>query len=251
MDSRERALAWRRDDIARVCDSIEPWDHGIVATASSYPTYYNYNLVLVQDNPRLTADELVEFADEALAGFDHRRVDFEDTEAAEAVRADLTERGWRSTRLLWMRREGEPPPAAERVAEVPYDAVNHLRVAWHEEDFPGRDPGEYHAQVRALAHIRDVRVLAVIEDDRPVAYAQLEYAGDAAEITQVYVAAEHRGQGSGTAITTAAIRAAGDVGDLWISADDEDRPKELYARLGFVPVVTTMEFTRWPDHNTW
>ena len=48
-------------------------------------------------------------------------------------------------------------------------------------------------------------------------------------------------------MTRAAIEAAGDVRDLWIVADDEDRPKELYARLGFRPAWTTMEFTRWPS----
>jgi ribosomal protein S18 acetylase RimI-like enzyme len=65
--------------------------------------------------------------------------------------------------------------------------------------------------------------------------------GDAAEITQVYVHPEHRGRGLGTAITTAAIEAAGDIEDLWIGADDEDRPKELYERLGFRPVWITLE----------
>ena len=48
------------------------------------------------------------------------------------------------------------------------------------------------------------------------------------------------------AMTRAAIEAAGDVRDLWIVADDEDRPKELYARLGFRPAWATMEFTRRP-----
>jgi hypothetical protein len=47
-------------------------------------------------------------------------------------------------------------------------------------------------------------------------------------------------------MTRAAIAAAGDVHDLWIVADDEDRPKELYARLGFRPAWTTLELTRWP-----
>jgi hypothetical protein len=42
----------------------------------------------------------------------------------------------------------------------------------------------------------------------------------------------------------AAIAAAGDVEDLWIIADDEDRPEQLYARLGFRAASTTMEFTR-------
>jgi hypothetical protein len=31
-----------------------------------------------------------------------------------------------------------------------------------------------------------------------------------------------------------------------ICADDEDRAKELYARLGFVPAWTTVEFLRPP-----
>jgi hypothetical protein len=47
-------------------------------------------------------------------------------------------------------------------------------------------------------------------------------------------------------MTRAAIEAAGDVGDLWIVADDDDRPKDLYRRLGFRPAWTTMEFTRLP-----
>jgi hypothetical protein len=50
----------------------------------------------------------------------------------------------------------------------------------------------------------------------------------------------------GTAMTRAAIEAAGDARDLWIVADDEGRPKELYARLGFRPAWVTMEFLRLP-----
>ena len=243
-----RALAWRRDDIARVCDVIEPWEHGIVARATRYPDYYDYNLVVVEGDPGIDVEALEASADEALAGLDHRRVDFEDAEAGEALRDQLTARGWRSMRLVWMRHEHEPPPGAEVPVEVvPYDAVNDLRSAWYREDFPDQDPGEYHAQAREVAHSRDVRVLAVRDDsNRPIAYAQVERCGDAAEVTQVYVGADHRGGGRGTAMTTAAILAAGDVPDLWIAADDEDRPKELYARLGFAPAVRTMEFTRWP-----
>ena len=47
-------------------------------------------------------------------------------------------------------------------------------------------------------------------------------------------------------MTRAAIEAAGDVDDLWIVADDEGRPKELYARLGFRPAWTSIEFLRVP-----
>jgi hypothetical protein len=36
------------------------------------------------------------------------------------------------------------------------------------------------------------------------------------------------------------------VEHLWICADDEDRPKQLYTRLGFRPVLTTTEYARLP-----
>jgi GNAT superfamily N-acetyltransferase len=86
----------------------------------------------------------------------------------------------------------------------------------------------------------------VREGGVPVAFAQLERDGAGAEITQVYVHPEHRGGGRGTAMTRAAIEAADGVRDLWIAADDDDRPKELYARLGFRPAWTEMEFLLLP-----
>jgi GNAT superfamily N-acetyltransferase len=128
--------------------------------------------------------------------------------------------------------------------------VHDLRVAWHLEDFTGEgNPALYHAQAREVALRRGVRVLIVRESGTPVAFAQLELEGAGAEITQVYVHPRHRGAGRGTAITLAAIEAARSVSDLWICADDEDRPKKLYARLGFRPAWTTMEFTRLPGHE--
>jgi predicted GNAT family acetyltransferase len=143
-----------------------------------------------------------------------------------------------------------PPPAGPAIAveEVPYDAVHDLRVAWHDEDFPEEaDPESYHRAAREVALGRAARVLAVHEDGVPIAFAQLERDGDdAAEITQVYVHPDHRGGGRGTAMTRAAIEAAAGARDLWIAADDEDRPKELYARLGFRPVWTVLEVTLWP-----
>jgi GNAT superfamily N-acetyltransferase len=79
-----------------------------------------------------------------------------------------------------------------------------------------------------------------------VAFAQLVRDGEGAEITDVYVTARRRGRGLGTAITRAAISAAGDVRELWIIADADDRPKELYARLGFRPVWTVVDYLRVP-----
>ena len=242
-----RARAWRDAAHAAVCDVIEPWAHGTVVRATAYPSYYDFNVVRVEDDPDMDVDALVAVADEALAGLEHRRVDVDHADVADALREGFLARGWKATRLVWMRHESPPPPAPQiAVQEVPYDAAHALRVAWHGEDSPGQDSSDYHAQAREVALRRHVRVLAVYEGEVPVAFAHLEHDGDAAEITQVFVHPDHRGGGRGTAMTRAAIEAAGDVRDLWIVADDEDRPKELYARLGFRPAWTTMQFTRWP-----
>jgi predicted GNAT family acetyltransferase len=163
------------------------------------------------------------------------------------MRAGFEARGWKTLRLLYLRHEA-PPPSGPQVAvvQVPYDEVKALRAAWHHEDYPGQDPTSYIAAAREVAMRREVQILAVREGGAPIAFAQLERQGSAAEITQVYVHPDHRGGGRGTALTRAAIEAAGDVPDLWIAADDEDRPKELYARLGFRPAWTAMELTRLP-----
>ena len=242
-----RACDWHHAAQAAVCDVVEPWAHGTVVRATRYPSYFDFNLVRVEDDPAMSIDALAAFADEALAGLAHRRVDFDLVAAAEPLRAGFEAHGWKATRVVWMRHETPPPPGPDvPVEEVPYDAVDDLRVVWHFEDFPDRDPGAYHAQAREVAERRNVQVLAVRVGGAPVAFAQLERNDSVAEITQVYVHPEHRGGGRGTAMTRAAIEAAGDVRDLWIAADDEHRPKELYARLGFRPAWTAMEFLRLP-----
>jgi ribosomal protein S18 acetylase RimI-like enzyme len=246
-DAAALARDWRDATHAAVCDVVEPWAHGTVVRATRYPHYFDFNLVRVEDDPGMSVEELIAFADEALAGLAHRRMDFDLLDAARPLQAGFEAKGWKSVRLVWMRHEAPPPPGPEiAVEEVAYDAVHDLRVAWHGADFPDEDDRGYHAQAREVAMRRNALVLAVREGGVPVAFAQLERVGGAAEITQVYVHPEYRGGGRGTAMTRAAIEAAGDVRDLWIVADDDDRPKELYARLGFRAAWTPVELTLWP-----
>ena len=244
MRAREWAHAWQ----AAICDEIEPWAHGTVVRATRYPTYFQYNLVRVDEDPGMSAEELAAFADEALARVEHRRVDVEPLDVAERLRPDFEAMGWLSERLVWMRHEAPAPRAGSSIAveEVPWDAVRDLRVAWHYEDFPQVDLSGHLEEAREVAHMRGVQVIAVRERGEPVAYAQLEWRDGAAEITQVFVHREHRGHGMGTAVTRAAIEAAGEVEDLWIVADDEGRPKHLYAALGFRPAWRCVHMLRLP-----
>jgi len=250
-DAAARARAWLHAQHEAVCDVVEPWAHGTLLRATRHPNYYAFNLVRVEEQPLMGVDELAKIADGALAGLSHRCIDFDDARHADRLRAEFEASGWEATRLLWMRHEDPPPPGpAIQVEEVPYEAVRELRAAWHREDFPGVDPTDFLDQAREVAESRNVQVLAVSEEGRLVAYAQLERPGDGAEISQVYVHPEYRGGGRGTAMTRAAIEAADSVRDLWITADDDDRPKELYGRLGFRTAWTSMELLLLPGRGS-
>jgi len=93
-------------------------------------------------------------------------------------------------------------------------------------------------------------VFAVHEDGVPVAFAELERAGDSAEIDSVYVHRDHRGRGLGTALTTAAIEAGSDARDLWIVAEADGRARQIYERLGFREAWTVLDFLRLPPAGT-
>ncbi len=246
----ERACAWRTAMLESVCDVIEPWAHGAIYRATRYPSFFEYNIVRVQDRAPVGVEELLAIANETLSGLSHRRIDFDHVENAEPLRRELESRGWRPLRLLRLLHVGDSTQlgraTSHGVEEVPYDAVGALRVEWHQEDFPGDDPTAFHLMAREVELHHGARVFAILREDTPVAYAQLDRLGSGMEIGQVYVRPACRGQGLGTAVTSAAIRAAAGADELWIGADDEDRAKHLYARLGFRPAGTSMELLRMP-----
>jgi GNAT superfamily N-acetyltransferase len=241
----ERALKWRAAELAQLCDLAQPWEYGTIWRASRYPKYWGCNLVRVERAPAMSAAELSELAEEALAGLDHRRIDFDPEPGA--LRNEFEALGWRTWRLVLMRHEHAPELASDhQVEEIPYDATRELRIAWHAEEYPGHELGDHLNEAAEIARLRETRAFAVLEAGKPIGYSTLERIGDQAEVAAAYVEAERRGNGIGTALTVAAIEAGRGYDDLFICADDEDRPKQLYERLGFRPAWTMTEFLRLP-----
>jgi GNAT superfamily N-acetyltransferase len=245
----ERARAWRNGIHDSACDVIEPCAVGTVVRATRYPSYWQLNVVRVEVESELGVAELAALSDEALAGLEHRQISFDLVATGERLRSEFEAAGWQATRLVWMRHEAAIPPGPSiALEEVPHSAVRALRRAWHAEDFPGRElTDEFIEHSEEVSALRGGRVLAAHEDGVAVGFAQLECYKDGVEVSDLFVLADHRGAGRGTALTRAAIAAAGSPADLWICADDEDRPKELYARLGFRPAWKTMVFLRLPE----
>jgi ribosomal protein S18 acetylase RimI-like enzyme len=70
----------------------------------------------------------------------------------------------------------------------------------------------------------------------------------AAEIDAVHTMTRFRNRGGARAVVTAAIEAAGSAGAdlIWLLADANDWPKELYGKLGFDAIGGCWQYTRPP-----
>ena len=160
----------------------------------------------------MEAAALAAVTDEHLADAAHRRVDVE-TRGRAAAPADFEAIGWMANDSCGCSTAPLPPGEMAAVEDVEDDAVADLRETWHHEDFPGVPYGNHATEQREVSLARAVQVFAVMDGGEPVAFAQLEREGDAAEITQFFVA-RPRGGGNGTALTRAAILAAGEFRPL-------------------------------------
>lgn len=230
----------------RVCDEVRPCPHGTVFRSRRHPDFWEYNCVRLEEP--VDAREMVALANRELAGCAHRFVEWL-IPIPDGVALDLRARGWLITPLIYMLHDGRDTPEAGgavprnsfELREVDYNAVLKLREIWLGEDFGGSfDLAAFNTQARDVAELAGVRVIAAVDDDRLVGFAQVESHDGGGEVAQAFVRADHRGAGIGTALTARAIRvAAGTAPRVWICAERDDRPRRLYQRLGFQPVAET------------
>jgi GNAT superfamily N-acetyltransferase len=98
----------------------------------------------------------------------------------------------------------------------------------------------FQAQAREVAELAGARVIAAIDNGHVTGFAQVEIHDGGSEISQVFVRPERRGAGLGGALTAQGIRVASDdAPQVWICAERDNRPRRLYQRVGFRPVVET------------
>jgi GNAT superfamily N-acetyltransferase len=226
-----------------------PWEHGTVLLTPSAPTYWDCNFVRVEGAvPELDAPALMAAADALLGLLDHRKLEVEDEAAGARLRPAFAAAGWHTERLAVMLRTGPAPPAPADVEEVPLSATRDLRAEWYV--FGSSDPEAMHrlaAEQEPIGERRGLRAFVIRAEGAgaPIAFATLAPGDGAVEIDLLYVTPAHRGRGLGASLVAAAL-AAGSTGRAWIEADDEDRPRALYERLGFATVWRRHTFTRSP-----
>ena len=244
-DARERAIAWRQAEHARICDVIEPHEYGTSVQCTFMPTFWFFNSLRVEGpNAGVSADALVHAADVVQGHLAHRLVEFDDEATGARLRAGFESLGWAAEALAWLRLEGQPAEGVE-MQEVPFPDTRALRLEWAGASVLGPDPDGglgFSQHEDRTAELRGSRALLA---PGGVGFVSFRREGDTAEIEQVYVTESERGRGTGGALVTAAIRAAG-APETYIVADNDGDSKRLYERLGFQQVWIQHVFTTRP-----
>jgi GNAT superfamily N-acetyltransferase len=247
--ARDRAIAWRHAEHARVCDVVEPTEHGTFVRCTRLPTFWFYNGLRVEGpDSGVSADALVHAADVLQGELAHRQVEVEDEAAGERLRPGFEALGWAAERLCWLLLEGEAPPGPD-LDEVPFPATRGLRLEWaasfpwSTDEASARRFAELEDEVARLRASRALIARGASGD--PAGFVTFNTRPDGAEVEQVFVTESERGRGTGGALVSAAVRAAG-APETFIVADDEGDSKRLYERLGFRPVWIQHVFTRRP-----
>jgi GNAT superfamily N-acetyltransferase len=247
MTAASSAVGFGRRLLQAVADEVEELPFGLALRTPSLPAVHNLNrLQVVGPHPGLTVTDLVAQLD-AHVGAAFADVLVEDDATAArlepAFRADGFETG---RELVMILTGGADRPPGDRVQEVGPDVLDDARF-WTPSGLPEAHVEQLLERDRRMAAATGERGFAVLGDDgRAVAKARLRVLDGVAQVEDVIVLPEHRGQGHGRAVAAAATEAAraGGHETVFLFAAGDDWPRELYAKLGFEPAGAMLEALR-------
>jgi ribosomal protein S18 acetylase RimI-like enzyme len=224
---------------------------GIGVLEPSLPLRHDSNYLLVERVPLgVGAQELAAEADRILggAGLAHRAVFTFDESLGTRLEPDFRDLGWNVRRHIWMAQLREPDRKADLsvVDEVgeselrPGRTTEILRYPWGTEEV-----AKQLLDAKLLIGERaETRYFGVRVDGEIVSWADLYVAQGLGQVEDVATKEEHRGKGYASAVVLRAVGEARASGaDLvFLVADADDWPKQLYERLGFDTIGRLTKF---------
>jgi predicted GNAT family acetyltransferase len=146
-------------------------------------------------------------------------------------------------------RGGSEPADTARTEEVRPEQIRPLREAiireW-QEDADDKTVSDILAAEALQVETIAPRIFGIVEDGVVVSSAQLYSNGGTAQVEEVATLPEHRGRGYAKALVTRAVEeaVAGNHDFIFLVADGDDWPKELYAQLGFEELGSRFAFLK-------
>jgi GNAT superfamily N-acetyltransferase len=199
------------------------------------------------------ATGLVAAVDELYGHLAHRRALVERPDVGARLAPAMRAVGWLAEHDVYsvLRRQRDRPAApglAREVDEPTMRAVEAQTIAQQPTSTEAAVGGQLLASRTAFGRAGRARYFVGAADGVDASHATLYSDGVIAQVEDVATLEEFRGRGLARAVCSAAIDAALETGHelVFIIADDDDWPKELYAKLGFDPVGKPWSFTRPP-----
>jgi ribosomal protein S18 acetylase RimI-like enzyme len=224
---------------------------GVAVLEPSLPLRHDSNYLLAERAPiGVGARELAAEADRILggAGLAHRAVFTFDEGLGAKLEPDFRDLGWNIRRHIWMVQLREPEREAD-LSVVEEVGESELRPGRTAEIM--RYPWGTEAVAKQLLDAKfligkraETRYFGVRSGDEIVSWADLYVAQGLGQVEDVATKEEHRGKGYASAVVLrAAAEARASGADLvFLVADADDWPKELYRRLGFDTVGRLTKF---------
>jgi ribosomal protein S18 acetylase RimI-like enzyme len=240
--------------------AVEPFEFGTAYFNSDYPLSYAHNFLEVENAPSsISARRLADVADriQGRAGLDHRALWVRDDELGNRLNGEFDALGWGSREHLLVMVVGRAPDRVvdtTMVEQIDYETIRPVIMEMTRRE-PWADSEETVAMLvdrrRLTAGATNLRHFGVRADGRIVSTTDLYSDGRTAQIEDVGTLEEFRGRGYARAVVTKALEVAKDEGHdvIWLVADDDGWPKELYRKLGFDPLDRYWEFTRPKDDS--
>ena len=252
----ERAVSFEEALRERCAERIVSFRFGRALFNDTLPLVWDLNVLRVDEPAGATAETLEAEAERlhTEAGHGHRRVAVNDEPAGDALADSFRALGWRVDRFLVMGWSGAGARAATMsvaVEEVDAAALRPLREAivrsepWATSEDAARMVVD---SVELFGRAGNARHFAVRVNGQVASAADLYSDGHTAQIEDVATFPEQRGRGYATAVVLRAVGEALATGHdfVFLVADAEDWPKELYVRLGFAPLGHTWTFLKTP-----
>jgi GNAT superfamily N-acetyltransferase len=248
----DRILAFSHGIAERSSTRLVPFAYGTALFNDAFPLSWAHNFLRV-DRPRgATASDLIAEAERLhrASGHRHRMIDVENETAGARLAPDFRAGGWTVERsAVMVRRRGFDREIDTSVAaEMSFEEV---RPAFEEywRACPDADTEEAVRQLTernlVTAEVTAVRHFGVRVRGRVVTTCDLYSDGRTAQVEEVWTREDHRGRGFGRAAVALAIEEAlkGGCDLVWLFADADDWPKQLYAKLGFEEIARTYGFS--------
>jgi GNAT superfamily N-acetyltransferase len=246
-----RALDFQRASLELVAERFEPIEAGWVVHNRSVPLVWSANHVRIA-RP-VSFSEALALADAYLGDLPYRQLMVEHEPTGTELERSFAQAGWEVDRDLLMELADEPDRDIDvgMVIEADREPVMGLMRRWIGEDETIELTPSGLDQVveftRLTARVRDARLLGVPGEHGTLAGITMLFSdGVVAQVEDVYVVPEERGRGYARAMVTRAAQLARDAGHefVFIVADADGWPQELYRKVGFRPIGRGWSFHR-------